>query len=217
MFDLTSDLGRSANRPLRVVALGAHADDLEIGAGGTVLRLLAERPHTHVWWAVLSGSDERAAEARAAADDLLAGAAEAHVHTASFDDGLFPQRAEALRAWVRDTLQPAQPHLVLTHRLADAHQDHRAVAELSWQTFRGATIAAYEIPKWEGDLGRPNAYVALDDATVARKLDVLARHFTSQAGKGWYDRETFAGLLRLRGVEAGVRYAEAFDCAKLVW
>ena len=217
MFALDPALGRSADLPLRVVALGAHADDLEIGAGGTVVRLLSERPHTHVWWTVLSGSPERAAEARAAAADLLAGAAEAHVHAASFDDGLFPQRAEAIRAWVRETLGAVQPHLVLTHRLADAHQDHRAVAELSWQTFRGATVAAYEIPKWEGDGGRPNAYVALDDATAARKLDALARHFPSQAGKGWYDRETFAGLLRLRGVEAGVRFAEAFECAKLVW
>lgn len=217
MFSLSPTAGRSAADPLRVVALGAHADDIEIGAGGTLLRLLAERPHTSVWWAVLSGTPERAAEARAAAADMLAGAAEAHVHVASFPDGLFPQRAEALRIWVRETLGAVHPHLVFTHRLADAHQDHRAVAELSWQTFRGAAIAAYEIPKWEGDLGRPNALVALDDATAARKLDVLARHFPSQGGKPWYDADTFAGLMRLRGVEAGVRSAEGFECPKLVW
>lgn len=217
MFALDPALGRSADAPLRVVALGAHADDLEIGAGGTMLRLLAERPHTHVWWAVLSGQGARAAEARSAADALLAGAAERHVHVGDFDDGLLPQRAEALRAWVRSRLQPAAPHLVLTHRLADAHQDHRAVAEVSWQTFRGATVAAYEIPKWEGDSGRPNAYIALDGPTVGRKLEILASHFPSQAGKGWYDADTFAGLMRLRGVEAGVRHAEAFECPKLVW
>ncbi len=217
MFALAPDLGRSADAPLRVVALGAHADDIEIGAGGTILRLLAERPHTHVWWAVLSATPERADEARASAADVLAGAAEAHVHIADLPDGLFPQRAEALRSWVREALGDTCPHLVLTHRLADAHQDHRAVAELSWQTFRGATVAAYEIPKWEGDLGRPNALVALDDVTAQRKLDVLGRHFPSQSVKGWYDRETFAGLMRLRGVEAGVRWAEGFDCPKLVW
>lgn len=215
MFALPPDLG--VDRPLRVVALGAHADDVEIGAGGTLLRLTAERPHVHVWHAVLSGTPGRAAEARAAAADLLTGAEAAHVLTGDLPDGLFPEHAEALRAWVRDALGDVRPHLVLTHRLDDAHQDHRAVARLSWQTFRGATIAAYEIPKWEGDLGRPNAYVALGDAAAGAKLDLLARHFPSQHTKPWYDRETFGALLRLRGVEAGVRYAEAFHCDKLVW
>lgn len=217
MFALDPALGRSAGTPLRVVALGAHADDVEIGAGGTLLRLLAERPHTHVWWAVLSATPERAAEARASAADVLRDARASHVHVMDFPDGLFPQRAEALRTWVRATLQPVAPHLVLTHRLTDAHQDHRAVADVSWQTFRGATIAGYEIPKWEGDLGQPTAYITLDEGVVQRKLDVLARHFPSQSSKPWYDPETFRALLRLRGVEAGVRWAEAFDCPKLVW
>ena len=106
---------------------------------------------------------------------------------------------------------------MLTHRRDDAHQDHRVVADLAWQTFRGATIAAYEIPKWDGDLDRPNAYVALDSATLERKLAILADHFPSQRSKGWYDEETFRGLARIRGVEAGAGYAEAFHCAKLVW
>lgn len=217
MFALPPDLGATRERPLRVVALGAHADDVEIGAGGTLLRLTAERPHVHVHYAVLSATPERAVETRAAAADLLARAADAQVLVGAFPDGRFPAHAEALRAWVREALADVRPHLVLTHRLDDAHQDHRAVAELSWQTFRGATIAAYEIPKWEGDLGRPNAYVALDEATAAAKLDLLLRHFPSQHAKPWYDRETFGALLRLRGVEAATRYAEAFHCDKLVW
>lgn len=217
MFALPPDLGATPDRPLRVVALGAHADDVEIGAGGTLLRLTAERPHVHVHYAVLSATPERAVETRAAAADLLARAAGAEVLVGALPDGELPTHAGALRAWVRDHLGDVRPHLVLTHRLDDAHQDHRAVAELSWQTFRGATIAAYEIPKWEGDLGRPNAYVALDDAAAGAKLDLLARHFPSQHGKAWYDRDTFGALLRLRGVEAGARWAEAFHCDKLVW
>ena len=215
MFALDPALGRDA--PLRVVVLGAHADDVEIGAGGTVLRLLAERPRTHVHHVVASAPGDRAAEARAAADALLAGAEAAHVHTLDTPDGFFPQHAGDLKTWVRETLEPVRPHLVLTHRRADAHQDHRVLGELAWQTFRGATVAAYEVPKWDGDLDRPNAYVTLDAATLERKLAVLDAHFASQRSKGWYDAETFRGLARVRGVEAGARYAEAFHCAKLVW
>lgn len=218
MFGLPDQLGRDAGRPLRLVCLGAHADDAEIGAGGTVLRLLAERPHVHVRWVVGSGGGTpREAEARASADAFLAGAAHTDIRVEALRDGLFPQDAEALRALVRDVAGQAPADLVLTHRLTDAHQDHRAVAEATWQAFRGAPIAAYEIPKWEGDLDRPNAYVALDEATAVRKADLLLAHYPTQAGKPWFDADTFRGLLRVRGVEAGVRFAEGFTCDKLVW
>ncbi|HEX8297689.1 MAG TPA: PIG-L family deacetylase [Rubricoccaceae bacterium] len=219
MFALPDHLGRDAARPLRVVCLGAHADDIEIGAGGTLLRLTAERPHVRVQWIVLSGGEtDREAEARASAAAFLASAEHAGVEVHTLRDGLFPQDAEALRALLRARRDAEPADLVLTHRLDDAHQDHRAVAQATWQTFRGTPqIAAYEIPKWDGDLGRPNAYVALDDATAARKAELLGRHFPSQAGKPWFDTETFLGLMRVRGVEAQARYAEAFDCPKLVW
>ena len=213
MFGVPPDAGRTA--PLHVLALGAHSDDIEIGAGGTLRRLLAERPQTTVSWVVLSGSPARAAEATASAADLL-GDASATVYTESFRDGFFPHDPD-LKAYFRDTLQPLRPDLVLTHRQEDAHQDHRVVAELAWQTFRGARIAAYEIPKWDGDLGQPNAYIALDAEVVERKVSGLLTHFPSQAEKPWFDAETFRGLMRLRGVEAGVSYAEAFTCSKLVW
>lgn len=215
MFGLDSGLGRE--RPLRLVLLGAHADDIEIGAGGTLLRLLAERPQTHVVYTVLTASGDRADEARAAAQDLLADAAGLDVHTPGFRDGFLPYQAETVKVWARETLGQAAPDLVLTHRSDDGHQDHRFVAHLAWQTFRGAAIASYEIPKWDGDLDRPNAYVTLDEPTVDRKLALLSRHFQSQQGKGWYDGETFRGLARIRGVESGARYAEAFHCRKLVW
>lgn len=218
MFDLPPELGRSAADPLRLLCLGAHADDAEIGAGGTVLRLLAERPHTHVTWVVMSGgAGPRESEAHAAAAALLGGAAQADVEVAAFADGLFPTQAAEIKAFARERLEPVRPALVLTHRTDDAHQDHRALGELAWQTFRGATIAAFEIPKWDGDLDRPNAYVALDAETLGRKLGVLRAHFPSQHAKAWYDDETFRGLARVRGVEAGVRYAEAFHVRKLVW
>ena len=217
MFGLPPDLGHRPDRPLRLLCLGAHADDGEIGAGGTVLRLLRERPHVDVTWAVLSASADREAEARASAAALLTDAASVRVEVQSFRDGFFPSEAPAIKAWFREALEPLRPDLVLTHRTDDAHQDHRVLGELAWQTFRGARIAAYEIPKWDGDLDRPNAYVALDEATLDRKLALLAAHFGSQHGKGWYDGETFRGLARVRGVEAGACYAEAFHCRKLVW
>ena len=219
MFALPDALGHDSARPLRLVCLGAHADDIEIGAGGTVLRLLAERPHVHVRWTVLSGGGTpREAEAHASAEAFLVGTADAQVEVHALRDGLFPQDAEALRAILRDLRDAEMPDLVLTHRMRDAHQDHRAVAQATWQTFRGGpTLAAYEIPKWDGDLGRPNAYVALSGAQAVRKADLLAEHFPSQAGKPWFDAETFRGLMRLRGVEAATRWAEAFECDKLVW
>ncbi|WP_420457127.1 PIG-L deacetylase family protein [Rubrivirga sp.] len=215
MFALDPALGR--DRPLRLVCLGAHADDVEIGAGGTVLRLLAERPRTEVTLVVFSAAGERADEARASAADLLADAACAEAHVLDFRDGFFPSQATNIKAFAQTALEEVRPHLVLTHRRDDAHQDHRVVADVAWQTFRGATIAAYEVPKWDGDLDRPNAYVALGPDVLDRKLAVLDAHFASQRDKPWYDAETFRGLARVRGVEAGARYAEAFHCAKLVW
>ena len=215
MFGLNPGLGR--DEPLRLLLLGAHADDVEIGAGGTVLRLLDERPNTEVTYAVFSGCETRGAETRAAAAALLAGAAQAYVHVLSHRDGYFPFEAADIKAFAQATLEGVRPHLVLTHRRDDVHQDHRVIADLAWQTFRGAVIAQYEIPKWDGDLDRPNAYVALGDEVMTRKLAILDEHFPSQQTKGWYDAETFRGLARVRGVEAGVRYAEAFHCAKLVW
>jgi LmbE family N-acetylglucosaminyl deacetylase len=216
MLGLTHEIGRSADAPLRVLVVGAHADDIEIGAGGTLFRLLAERPHTHVDWVVLSGTPERQEEAHVSAEAFLAGVDHA-VHLEAFPDGRFALIGTALKDYFASRLQPLRPDLVLTHRRQDAHQDHRAVADLSWQTFRGATLAAYEIPKWEGDLVSPNGYVRLDDDLVQRKVDLLMALFPSQAGKPWFDPELFRGLMRLRGAEAGVRYAEAFTCEKLVW
>jgi LmbE family N-acetylglucosaminyl deacetylase len=219
MLGLPDALGSTPERPLRLLALGAHADDIEIGAGGTILRLLGERPYVHVHWVVLSGAGSpREQEARAAAADFLAGATRTRVEVAGFRDGYLPFDGEAVKDYFEQNLKSVGPDLVLTHAREDRHQDHRLVSDLAWNTFRGAApIAEYEIPKWDGDLGQPNAYVRLGDETAWRKTELLMSHFASQHGKAWYAAETFLGLLRLRGVEAAATYAEAFTCRKLVW
>lgn len=219
MLGLSDELGRSPDTPLRVLALGAHADDIEIGCGGTVLRLISERPHMDVHWAVLSGGGTpREGEALASANGFLADAPQLHISVASFRDGHFPFTGSVIKDYIEDNFKSVDPHLVLTHAREDRHQDHRLVSDLAWNTFRGkAVIAEFEIPKWDGDLGRPNAYVQLDPATAVRKVALLMEHFASQHDKPWYDAETFRGLLRLRGVEAACKYAEAFTCRKLVW
>jgi LmbE family N-acetylglucosaminyl deacetylase len=206
------------DRPLRrVLAIGCHADDVEIGCGGTLLALAREHPEVEVTWVVLGAEGNREAEARASAGDFLAGAVGAEVLVHGFRDAFMPFHGEAIKEAFED-LKRIEPDLVLTHTRDDLHQDHRLACELTWNTFRDHLILEYEVPKWDGDLGRPNVYVPLEDDLVARKLDLVLRHFPTQAGKHWYDAETFRGLMRLRGLECASpsRYAEAFYAPKVV-
>ena len=214
MLGLRLDLPPGA--PLRLLCLGAHCDDIEIGAGGTVRRLVAERAAVDVHWVVLSSTPERAAEARASAADVLEGAREVSLDVQTFRESYFPAEWTAIKDHLFDVRAAFSPDLVLTHHRGDRHQDHQAVAELTWNTFRDHLILEYEIPKLEGDLGRPNVHVPLDEATVEAKVESLLRRFPSQAGKGWFDREAFLALLRLRGLECNARYAEAFHGSKLL-
>jgi LmbE family N-acetylglucosaminyl deacetylase len=200
----------------RILCLGAHSDDIEIGCGGTLLRLLADHPGTAVHWLVFSASEERAAEARASAAWFLEGAAERTVEIRDFRDGFFPYNGGALKEAFEGLKQTFSPDLILTHYRDDRHQDHRAVSDLTWNTFRDHLILEYEIPKWDGDFGSPNLFVPLDEATVKRKIEALLACFPSQRSKHWFDEETFRAVLRLRGMESGSRYAEAFYCRKLV-
>lgn len=203
---------------LRLVCLGAHPDDIEIGAGGTVLRLVEERRIRSVRWAVLSGSDKRAAEARVAADRFLDGVADQVVSVDAFPDGRFPAAwgdiKDALERIARET--PAD--LVLTPRRDDWHQDHRLIGELVWTVFRDELILEYEIPKWDGDLATPNLYVELTASVVARKARLIVESFPSQAGHDWFAPETFEALARIRGIEAHApeHLAEGFHGRKLV-
>ena len=205
-----------AGKPLSVLAIGAHSDDIEIGAGGAILSWIAAGAELSVDWCVLSAPGERAEEARASARDFLEGAARADIHLAEFRDGYMPAVRDAVKDWVEGLKRLAPPDVILTHARDDAHQDHRLVCELTWNTFRDHFVLEYEIPKWDGDLGRPNLYVPLGEAALSRKVELLLRHFGTQRSKAWFDEETFRGLARLRGVECRERYAEAFFARKLL-
>jgi len=202
--------------PLDVLCIGAHSDDIEIGCGGTLLRLLGERPGCHVRWVVLSASPERQGEARASAADFLVDAGSVDVEVATFRESYFPVAWAEVKDYFNDLRRRADPDIVLCHHRHDEHQDHRTVAELSWNTWRNHLIAEYEIPKYEGDLGQPNVFVALAPDVAARKVELIMKHFGTQHDKYWFRPETFAGLMAVRGVEAGTMAAEAFHVRKLV-
>jgi LmbE family N-acetylglucosaminyl deacetylase len=202
--------------PLDVLCIGAHSDDIEIGCGGTLLRLLAERPGSHVRWVVLSASAQREDEARASAADFLVDAGSSDVEVATFRESYFPQAWAEVKDHFNDLRRRADPDIVLCHHRFDQHQDHRMVAELAWNTWRNHLIAEYEIPKYEGDLGQPNLFVALTPDIATRKVELIMKHFGTQHDKYWFRPETFAGLMAVRGVEAGGADAEAFHVRKLV-
>ena len=167
---------------------------------------------------MLSATPERAIEARASAAAFLTGAADAHVDVQGFRDGHFPWSGAAIKEWFEALKDLPRPDLILTHTRDDRHQDHREVCALTWNTFRDHLILEYEIPKWDGDLGRPSVYLPVSEAALERKVELLHRHFPSQATKPWFDRDTFRGLARLRGLECASisRFAEAFFGPKLV-
>jgi LmbE family N-acetylglucosaminyl deacetylase len=200
--------------PLRLLCLGAHADDIEIGCGGTLLRLLAEHPGSEVDWVVFSAAGERRGEAEASAAAFLAAAGARRIRLHGFRDGFFPWEGAAIKEEFERLKAATDPMLVLTHWKGDAHQDHRTLAELAWNTWRRHLVLEYEIPKMEGDLGNPALFVPLGEAEVARKIELLMRHFGSQRSKTWFDETTFRGLLRLRGVNAGTEWAEGFYCRR---
>ena len=202
---------------LSVLCLGAHSDDIEIGAGAALLHWISAGVHLDVLWCVLSGSADREEEARESAADFLTGATNARVEVMPFRDGYFPSEGEKIKAWFEALKPRFQPDLIFTHRRDDAHQDHREVCRHTWNTFRDHLVLEYEIPKWDGDLGQPNLYVPIAGPILERKIDLLAKHFGTQRSKHWFDRETFSGLARLRGMEcrAEDRYAEAFFARKV--
>jgi LmbE family N-acetylglucosaminyl deacetylase len=208
---LALNLGRGAK--LSVLALGAHSDDIEIGAGGTLLSWIASGARLHVDWCVLSAPGEREREARDSAAAFLEGARSA-IRLGQFRDGYFPAERAGVKDWV-EGLKELKPDVIVTHARDDAHQDHRLICELAWNTFRDHLILEFEIPKWDGDLGQPNLYVPLPEEILERKIELLDAHFGTQRSKAWFDAETFRGLARLRGVECRSRYAEAFFARKM--
>ena len=199
-----------------VLCLGAHSDDIEIGAGGTILSWIATGVKLHVRWCVLSASGARAAEAEASAAAFLSGAASVEIEVCNFRDGFFPYQGSDIKAWIEGLKHRTCPNVIFTHRRDDAHQDHREIAQLTWNSFRDHVILEYEIPKWDGDLGQPNFYVALTEPILDRKVELLLAAFGTQRSKDWFNADVFRGLARLRGMEcrAPHLYAEGFIVRK---
>jgi LmbE family N-acetylglucosaminyl deacetylase len=205
-----------AQPPQTILCIGAHSDDIEIGCGATLLQLIKRYPHARFVWMVLSGDDARAREATASARAYLRGV-DHQLILERFRDGFFPYQGEAIKTRFEALKTEVQPDLIFTHRHDDAHQDHRTLAQFTWNTFRNHLIFEYEIPKWDGDLQTPNVYVPLEAALVKRKTALLIKHFGTQRNKHWFSADTFTSLLRIRGLECASPsgFAEGFFGRKL--
>jgi len=215
---LTFEFAKPKDRGLRVLCVGAHSDDIEIGCGGTMLRLLSEHADVEVHWVVLGSSGERDEEAITSAERFLEGAGKRDIIVEHFKNSFFPYVGEEIKAFFEKLKVRVTPDIVLTHYRNDLHQDHRVISELTWNTFRNQLILEYEILKYDGDLGAPNVFVHLDEETCQKKVDVIMDCFKTQRDKDWFTPDAFLALLRIRGVEskAPAKYAEAFYCRKVV-
>jgi LmbE family N-acetylglucosaminyl deacetylase len=203
--------------PFKVLCLGSHSDDIEIGCGGTMLRLLSGTPDMEVAWVVFGCNNAREQEARDSAKLFLEQAKHREIIVSDFRDGFFPFEGAVIKDRFEE-LKRVSPDLIFTHNRNDAHQDHRLIAELTWNTFRNHLILEYEIPKYDGDLGRPNFFVPLEQEIYQKKIRYIIEGFATQHSKHWFEQETFLSLMRLRGMECNApsSYAEAFYCRKLV-
>lgn len=198
--------------PKRILALGAHADDIEIGCGGTILRLAAEHRGLEVVWVVFAATPERAAEARASACAFLEGVPKTNVIVRDYRDGFLPYSGAAVKDEFESLKRELSPDLVFTHYREDRHQDHRLVSDLTWNTWRDHFILEYEIPKYDGDFGSPNFFASLPVSTLDRKIGLLLKHFPSQASKPWFAADLFRAVARIRGMECAAPegFAEGF-------
>ena len=207
-----------AESAYRLLVIGSHADDIEIGCGGTILHLVDSLPKADVWWVVLSGDGERADEVRRSAEAFLAKADDQRIIVREFRDGFFPYIGGEIKDFFEDIKLEISPDLIFTHYREDLHQDHRLVSELTWNTFRDHLILEYEVPKYDGDFGSPNVFVHLSESISRQKVENLLTCFTSQRRRRWFTEDLFLSALRLRGMESNSpsRYAEAFYGRKVV-
>jgi LmbE family N-acetylglucosaminyl deacetylase len=204
--------------PLKVLCLGAHSDDIEIGCGGTLLQLTGQRSPVEVDWVIFTSDQGRAAEARSSACFFLAAAARHNVAIHEFRDGFLPYDGASIKAIFENLRETCSPDLIFTHFRRDQHQDHRLISELTWNTFRDHAILEYEIPKYDGDFGQPNVYVSLDERICREKASAIFRAYPSQHNRHWFTEDLFLSVMRIRGMECAApgRHAEAFYCPKLV-
>ena len=201
----------------RVLCLGAHSADIEIGAGGTLLKLAAEIPDLEIWWVVFSAPGARADEARRSADDFLSGVTRKQVEVGAFRESYFPSEWPSIKDWLEEIKRNFNPDVVFTHYRDDRHQDHRVLSDLAWNTLRNHLILEYEILKYDGDLGSPNVFVHLSEQLCRRKIELLLKHFATQSTKHWFTSDSFEAMHRIRGIEcvSATGRAEAFYCRKM--
>ncbi len=202
----------------QLLCLGAHSDDIEIGCGGTIRKLLRERPDLSVVWVVFSAKGARSREAKASAETFLKGVASRKIIVKKFRASFFPFQAEAIKEFFEELKSRFQPDVVFTHYREDRHQDHRVLSDLAWNTWRDHVILEYEIPKFDGDLGTPNVFVELESDICREKSKHICSYFQTQSNKHWFSTDTFLSLMRLRGIECAskTKYAEAFYARKVV-
>ncbi len=210
-------LGKKGPEPLAILCLGAHSDDIEIGCGGTLLHLKQGGAKLKFHWVVFSAAGKRGEEARKAAELFTAGC-DKEVLVKEYRDGFLPYSGGQVKDIFEELKGRVNPDLIFTHWQGDAHQDHRLISELTWNTFRNHLILEYEIPKYDGDMGRPGVFLPLDAPLPDQKVSYLLEAFESQLAKPWFNRELFMGMMRIRGMESNAPsgYAEAFHCRKLV-
>jgi len=211
------NLEKKGPEPLTILCLGAHSDDIEIGCGGALLQLRLGDTKLKFHWVVFSAAGKRGEEARKAAELFTTGC-DKEVFMKDYRDGFLPYSGVQVKDFFEELKGRVNPDLIFTHWQGDAHQDHRLICELTWNTFRNHLILEYEIPKYDGDMGRPNVFVPLEEPVYLKKVDNLREAFESQRAKPWFEREMFLGLMRLRGMESNAPsgYAEAFYARKMV-
>jgi LmbE family N-acetylglucosaminyl deacetylase len=205
----------SNKKPLKVLCLGAHSDDIEIGCGGTILRLCESRP-VEIVWVVFSAGKIREQEANESAKLFLKDSSTKQVIVKDFRNGFFPYTAVEIKEYFEELKEICNPDIIFSHYGKDLHQDHRLISDLTWNTFRNHWILEFEIPKYDGDLGAPNVFFELNEKTCTEKCNYIIQSFKTQKEKHWFTSETFLSLMRLRGVESATRYAEAFYCRKML-
>jgi LmbE family N-acetylglucosaminyl deacetylase len=215
---LTIEFDFDRKRRTKILCLGAHSDDIEIGCGGTVLKLINEYNDLEFYWVVFSADQERAKEATESATGFLEDAKSKNIVIKEFRDSFFPYIGGEIKEFFERLKRQFAPDLVFTHYRFDLHQDHRLISELTWNTYRDHLILEYEIPKYDGDMGSPNFFIHLEQEECEKKVELLLRFFKSQISNPWFSKDTFMSLLRLRGNESNSqsKYAEAFYCRKLV-
>ncbi len=204
-------------KPLKILCLGAHSDDIEIGCGGTIIRILSEYENVELTWVVFGASGVRIDEATDSANKFLINCYQKNIIVQNFKDGFFPYAGQEIKAYFEKLKKEVSPDIIFTHYRNDLHQDHRTISELTWNTFRNHLILEYEIMKYDGDLGNPNFFVQLDFETCRKKITHLLDAFKSQSNHSWFTEDAFFALLRLRGIEcnASENYAEAFYSRKI--